>query len=63
MFSQVSSSLQQSEGGLGVGLALSKGLVNLHGGTLEVHSEGLGKGSEFVVSLAFRHQQQPCRQH
>ncbi|MES2787373.1 MAG: ATP-binding protein [Pseudomonadota bacterium] len=51
LFSQVSSSLQQAEGGLGVGLALSKGLVELHGGTLQAHSEGLGKGSEFVITL------------
>ncbi len=51
LFSQISSSLQQAEGGLGVGLALSKGLVELHGGTLQARSEGLGKGSEFVITL------------
>ncbi|MES2632981.1 MAG: ATP-binding protein [Pseudomonadota bacterium] len=51
LFSQISSSLQQAEGGLGVGLALSKGLVEMHGGTLEARSEGLGKGSEFIVRL------------
>ncbi|WP_053076575.1 ATP-binding protein [Caenimonas sp. SL110] len=51
LFSQVSSSLQQAEGGLGVGLALSKGLVEMHGGTLEASSQGLGKGSEFIVRL------------
>jgi signal transduction histidine kinase len=51
MFSQVSSALDRAEGGLGIGLALSRGLVTLHGGTLRVHSAGLGLGSEFVVRL------------
>jgi signal transduction histidine kinase len=51
MFSQVSSALDRSEGGLGIGLALSRGLVALHGGTLEAHSEGEGRGSEFTVRL------------
>jgi PAS domain S-box-containing protein len=49
LFAQAS--LERGQGGLGVGLALSKTLVELHGGSLEAHSEGLGKGSEFVVRL------------
>ncbi|HTT04644.1 MAG TPA: ATP-binding protein [Steroidobacteraceae bacterium] len=51
MFSQVKDSLNRTEGGLGIGLALIKGLVALHGGKVEAHSAGLGRGSEFVVHL------------
>ncbi len=54
MFSQVQDALARAEGGLGIGLALVKGLVDLHGGTIEVFSEGTGRGSEFVVTV-------PCR--
>jgi K+-sensing histidine kinase KdpD len=39
------------EGGLGIGLSLVKGLVELHGGNVEARSAGLGQGSEFVVRL------------
>jgi PAS domain S-box-containing protein len=51
MFSQVKSTQDRSEGGLGIGLALAKGLIHLHRGTLEVRSEGTGCGSEFMVNL------------
>ena len=51
MFAQEKSALDRSDGGLGIGLALSKGLVELHGGTLAGFSEGPGKGSRFVVRL------------
>ncbi len=51
MFSQVQEALTRSEGGLGIGLALVKGLTQLHQGTVEARSAGLGQGSEFIVRL------------
>jgi PAS domain S-box-containing protein len=51
MFSQVESAIDRAEGGLGIGLALVKGLVRLHGGTVEAKSAGLGLGSEFTIRL------------
>ena len=51
MFSQVQGALERSQGGLGIGLALVKGLVEMHGGSVEARSEGLGRGSEFMVRL------------
>jgi signal transduction histidine kinase len=51
MFSQVTSALDRSQGGLGIGLSLVKGLVELHGGTIDARSGGPGLGSEFTVSL------------
>ena len=51
MFTQVDTSLERSRDGLGIGLTLAKTLVEQHGGTVSVSSEGLGRGSEFVVRL------------
>jgi PAS domain S-box-containing protein len=51
MFTQEDRSLERAEGGLGIGLTLVKRLVEMHGGTVDARSEGLGKGSEFVVRL------------
>ncbi len=51
MFSQATPALERSQGGLGIGLALVKGLVEMHGGTVFARSDGPGAGSEFVVRL------------
>jgi CheY-like chemotaxis protein len=51
MFSQVTPALDRSQGGLGIGLALVRGLVELHGGSVEACSAGAGRGSEFIVRL------------
>jgi signal transduction histidine kinase len=51
LFTQVIHPAELNHGGLGIGLSLVEGLVRLHGGSVEAHSEGLGKGSEFVVCL------------
>ncbi len=51
LFAQADQSLDRSPGGLGVGLTLARSLVELHGGTVEAHSDGPGRGSEFVVRL------------
>jgi PAS domain S-box-containing protein len=51
LFTQAGSAIDRSEGGLGIGLALVRGFVALHGGTVEAHSDGPGRGSEFVVRL------------
>jgi len=51
MFSQEQPALDRSHSGLGIGLALSRALVHMHGGKIEAHSEGRGRGSRFTVIL------------
>lgn len=50
-FSQAQQDLDRSKGGLGLGLALVKGLAQLHGGTVSARSPGTGRGATFVVRL------------
>lgn len=51
IFTQVDRTLEKTTGGLGIGLSVVKGLVQMHGGTIHAFSEGEGKGSEFTVRL------------
>jgi two-component system CheB/CheR fusion protein len=51
LFTQAPGATERAEGGLGIGLSVVKNLVELHGGTVQVRSEGEGKGSEFTVRL------------
>jgi PAS domain S-box-containing protein len=51
MFTQIDAARERSQGGLGIGLTLVRRLVEMHGGSVEAHSEGAGKGSQFVVRL------------
>jgi PAS domain S-box-containing protein len=53
-FSQADSTLDRSRGGLGLGLALVKGLVELHGGTVAARSDGPGRGAELTVRIPLR---------
>lgn len=59
LFTQEESSRSSSEGGLGLGLTLVKELVTLQGGTVQVRSEGRGKGSEFTVRLPLQQRAGP----
>src|SRR5499426_2442606 len=52
MFEQIEGVSDRSQGGLGIGLTLARRMVEMHGGKIEAHSAGLGKGSEFVTRLA-----------
>jgi len=51
LFVQESQAIDRAQGGLGLGLAIVRALVDLHGGIVEAHSDGQGQGSEFVVRL------------
>jgi signal transduction histidine kinase len=61
LFTQVGTPGHRSQGGLGIGLGLVKRLVEMHGGTVEARSEGLGHGSEFVVRLPLAEVSEPTR--
>jgi PAS domain S-box-containing protein len=62
IFSQVDGGIDRSQGGLGIGLALVKGLVEMHGGNVTMFSAGLGLGSEFVVCLPLAHRRREDEQ-
>ncbi|HUJ14959.1 MAG TPA: hybrid sensor histidine kinase/response regulator [Thermoanaerobaculia bacterium] len=51
LFAQAENAIGRAQGGMGIGLALVRNLVELHGGSVTARSDGLGKGSEFVVTL------------
>ena len=51
LFSQADTAVERARGGLGIGLTLVRRLVEMHGGDVGVHSDGLGQGSEFIVRL------------
>jgi CheY-like chemotaxis protein len=51
LFTQVDRGLAHSRGGLGIGLTLARNLVEMHGGRIEAHSPGVGRGSEFTIKL------------
>ncbi len=58
-FQQAPQGIARSAGGLGLGLAITKGIVELHGGTIEVYSAGRNRGTEFVVRIPRRHPRHP----
>lgn len=61
LFVQGRQSMERASGGLGIGLALVRSLVTMHGGTVEAHSDGIGTGSTFSVRLpALAHVDEAC---
>ena len=62
LFTQVDRTLGRAQGGLGIGLTLAKKLSELHGGRIEVRSDGVNKGSEFIVRLPLHHEPAPLPQ-
>jgi len=60
MFMQVDTSLERPVSGLGIGLTLVRNLVELHGGTVEARSDGVGHGSEFILRLPVVESQSPA---
>jgi len=61
MFTQINRHLKRSQGGLGIGLTLVKQLVELHGGTIHVHSAGEDQGTEFTIRLPLAVSELPAR--
>lgn len=56
LFAQADRTLDRAEGGLGIGLTVARKLAELHGGTIEAHSDGVGRGSTFTVRLPLAEQ-------
>jgi PAS domain S-box-containing protein len=63
LFAQVNRSSQLTRGGLGIGLAVAKRLIELHGGSIEARSAGEGQGSEFILRLPRSLQPAPSAEH
>jgi CheY-like chemotaxis protein len=61
MFGQIETPDEQARGGLGIGLSVVRKLVEMHGGSVQALSEGLGKGSEFVVRLPLATEQSEAK--
>src|SRR5262249_53887178 len=60
LFTQVDPQKGHTQGGLGMGLSLVKNLVELHGGSVQARSDGIGKGSEFIVRLPAQTEKETC---